>query len=103
EEPGLRRVRKGNGFSYTDQRGKPLSDAEVKGRITQLAIPPAWRKVWICAEADGHILATGEDDRGRKQYLYHPRWRAIRDLLNFYRLLLFANHLSEIRSYTTGQ
>jgi DNA topoisomerase I len=103
EEPGLRRVRKGKGFSYTDQRGKPLTDGEVKGRIAQLAIPPAWRKVWICADADGHILATGEDDRGRKQYLYHPRWRAIRDLLNFYRLLLFAEQLSTIRAYTGKQ
>jgi len=103
EEPGLRRVRKGKGFSYTDQRGKALTDAEVKGRIAQLAIPPAWRKVWICPDADGHILATGEDDRGRKQYLYHPRWRAIRDLLNFYRLLLFAEQLSTIRAYTSKQ
>lgn len=103
EEPGLTRARRGKGFSYHDQRNKPLTDAEVKARIVQLAIPPAWQQVWICPSADGHILATGEDDRGRKQYIYHPRWRAVRDLLNFYRLILFANHLSEIRSYTTKQ
>ncbi len=103
EEPGLRRVRQGKGFSYRDHRGKPLTDAEVKARLTELAIPPAWRKVWICSNADGHILATGEDDRGRKQYLYHPRWRAVRDLLNFYRLLLFAEQLSAIRAYTGKQ
>ena len=103
EEPGLRRIRQGKGFSYRDRRGKPLTDAEVKARIAQLAIPPAWRKVWICSNADGHILATGEDDRGRKQYIYHPRWRAVRDLLNFYRLLLFAEQLSAIRAYTDKQ
>jgi DNA topoisomerase-1 len=102
-EPGLRRVRQGKGFSYRDQRGKPLTDAEVKARIAELAIPPAWRKVWICPDADGHILATGEDDRGRKQYIYHPRWRAVRDLLNFYRLLLFAQQLSAIRTFTSTQ
>jgi DNA topoisomerase-1 len=103
EEPGMTRARRGKGFSYRDHRNKPLTDAELKGRIVELAIPPAWRKVWICPDADGHILATGEDERGRKQYIYHPRWRAIRDMLNFYRLILFANHLSEIRSYTSCQ
>ncbi|HEU5269671.1 MAG TPA: DNA topoisomerase IB [Jatrophihabitans sp.] len=103
EEPGLRRVRQGKGFSYRDVRGQALSDAAVKARIAQLAVPPAWRKVWICPDPDGHILATGEDDRGRKQYIYHPRWRSIRDLLNFYRLLLFAEQLSTIRAYTGKQ
>lgn len=103
QEQGLRRVRQGKGFSYRDVRGQALSDAEVKARIAQLAIPPAWRKVWICPDPEGHILATGEDDRGRKQYIYHPRWRAIRDLLNFYRLLLFAEQLSTIRAYTGKQ
>jgi len=103
EEPGLRRVRRGKGFSYHDHRGKSLSDGEIKARIAELAIPPAWQKVWICPDADGHILATGEDDRGRKQYIYHPRWRAVRDLLNFYRLLLFAEQLSTIRAHTGKQ
>jgi DNA topoisomerase I len=103
EEPGMTRSRRGKGFSYRDPRNRPLTDTEVKSRILELAIPPAWRKVWICPEPDGHILATGEDDRGRKQYIYHPRWRAIRDMLNFYRLILFANHLSDIRSYTSEQ
>jgi DNA topoisomerase-1 len=103
EEPGLTRVRRGKGFSYRDHRNKPLTDLEVKSRIVELAIPPAWRKVWICSACDGHILATGEDDRGRKQYIYHPRWRAIRDLLNFYRLLLFAEHLQQIRKHVATQ
>ena len=103
EEPGMRRIRRGKGFSYLDHLQQPLTDAEVKARITQLAIPPAWQKVWICPNADGHILATGQDDKGRKQYIYHPKWRAIRDMLNFYRLILFANHLAEIREHTDRQ
>jgi DNA topoisomerase-1 len=103
DQPGMRRIRRGKGFSYLDHLQQPLTDAEVKARITQLAIPPAWQKVWICPDADGHILATGQDDKGRKQYIYHPRWRAIRDMLNFYRLILFSGHLSEIREYTSRQ
>ena len=103
DEPGLRRIRRGKGFGYLDQLRQPLTDAELKARIAQLAIPPAWQKVWICPDANGHILATGQDDKGRKQYIYHPRWRAIRDMLNFYRLILFAGHLAEIRRHTAGQ
>jgi len=103
DTPGLTRRRAGKGWAYHDANRAPLTDAEVKERLTALAIPPAWRKVWICPDPDGHILATGEDDRGRKQYIYHPRWRAIRDLLNFYRLILFAEQLSTIRSYVDRQ
>jgi DNA topoisomerase-1 len=103
EEPGMRRIRRGKGFSYLDHLQQPLTDAEVKARIAQLAIPPAWKKVWICPHADGHILATGQDDKGRKQYIYHPKWRAIRDMLNFYRLIVFSGHLSEIREHTARQ
>ncbi len=103
EEPGMRRIRRGKGFSYLDHLEQPLTDAEVKARIAQLAIPPAWTKVWICPNPDGHILATGQDDRGRKQYIYHPKWRAVRDMLNFYRLILFSGHLAEIREHTARQ
>ena len=103
EEPGMRRIRRGKGFSYLDDRQQPLTDAEVKARITQLAIPPAWKKVWICVNADAVILATVQDDKGREEYIYHPKWRAIRDRLNFYRLILFSGHLAEIREYTARQ
>lgn len=72
DEPGMRRVRRGKGFSYRDHQDRPLTDADMKARIVELAIPPAWCKVWICPQADGHILATGQDERGRKQYIYHP-------------------------------
>lgn len=103
DEPGFSRVKRGKGFGYRTHEDKPLTDGEVKARIAELAIPPAWTKVWICDQPQGHILATGEDARGRKQYIYHPRWRAIRDLLNFYRLLLFAEHLADIRRHVAKQ
>jgi DNA topoisomerase-1 len=98
DEPGLRRVRRGRGFSYLDPSGTPITDAKIRQRIAQLAIPPAWREVWICASADGHLLAVGEDDRGRRQYIYHERWRWLRDQLNFYRLVGFGEALPTVRA-----
>ncbi|MCW2495898.1 DNA topoisomerase IB [Jatrophihabitans sp.] len=102
-DPGWRRRRRGNGFSYLDHRGRPLTDAEIKVRLAALAIPPAWTKVWICPDPGGHILATGEDERGRKQYIYHPQWRALRDLINFYRLILIGDCLPTVRAHVTAQ
>ena len=67
-------------------------------RIRSLAIPPAWRDVWICADPDGHLQATGCDARGRKQYRYHPRWRAVRDAVKFERLLDFGAALPRLRT-----
>ncbi len=99
EEPGLRRRRHGRGFSYRDVSNRPLTDAEVKARIGALAIPPAWTNVWICADERGHIVAVGEDDRGRKQYIYHEQWRALRDMLNFYRLINFGERLPAVRAH----
>ena len=100
DEPGICRVRRGPG--YVDARGRPVSDGQVP-RIADLAIPPAWRDMWICADEQGHLLATREDVRGRKQYLYHPRWRELRDLLNFYRLVVFAERLPRIRAHVSAQ
>jgi DNA topoisomerase-1 len=101
--PGLGRRRAGRGFSYRGQGGERLTDVEAKTRIAALAIPPAWTAVWICPTADGHILATGLDERGRKQYIYHPRWRMLRDLINFYRLMMFAHALPKIRRHYRTQ
>ena len=67
-------------------------------RIRSLAIPPAWEKVWICAQANGHLQATGIDVKGRKQYRYHPTWRTVRDEAKFERLLSFAEVLPKIRA-----
>ncbi|PKW27209.1 DNA topoisomerase IB [Phycicoccus duodecadis] len=82
---GWTRKRAGKGFSYRDAGGEALPKAEVE-RIRSLAIPPAWEDVWICPYANGHIQAIGTDAAGRRQYLYHPVWRAKRDELKFDRV-----------------
>jgi DNA topoisomerase-1 len=100
--PGISRRRAGKGFRYVDAAGRPV-DAVTRQRIIELAIPPAWQEVWICADSCGHLLATGVDDRGRTQYMYHERWREVRDLINFYRLSEVGRLLPAIRSNTEIQ
>lgn len=97
ERPGIRRRKNGKGFSYTDPRGNVIKDSEERARLDSLAIPPAWEDVWICPDPRGHLQATGRDDRGRKQYRYHPRWREVRDATKFYRMVEFAEALPAIR------
>ena len=96
-EPGIRRRRAGRGFVYIDRRGKKVTDAETLQRIRSLAIPPAWSDVWISPVEDGHIQATGRDERGRKQYRYHPGWIAHRDQVKFASLSAFAAVLPDLR------
>src|SRR5262245_4131011 len=98
ERPGIRRVRAGRGFRFRGTDGSPVSDPETLGRIKSLAIPPAWTEVWICPRADGHLQATGRDARGRKQYIYHPRWREVRDETKYKRMLAFAQAIPGIRA-----
>src|SRR5919199_3735342 len=95
--PGIRRRRRGRGFQYLDEEGTPVDDPEVLGRIHELVIPPAWQDVWICPYPGGHIQATGVDQAGRKQYLYHPRWRERRDQQKFEDMIVFARALPELR------
>ena len=95
-DPGFTRRRRGRGFQYLSSRGRPLSKRQ-RDRISALAIPPAWTDVWICPHANGHIQATGRDARGRKQYLYHPRWREVRDETKYHRMLAFGRALPGIR------
>lgn len=95
--PGLRRRRSGRGFSYVDADGSAVSDQQVLARIRDLAIPPAWKEVWICAAENGHIQAIGIDAAGRRQYLYHDAWRAQRDAAKFDRVLVFAHRLPRVR------
>jgi DNA topoisomerase IB len=90
-------VRRGRGFAYTDQHDRRIADPEVLERLRALAIPPAWRDVWICPDPMGHLQATGVDSAGRKQYLYHPRWRERRDQQKFDRLLRFGEALPQLR------
>jgi DNA topoisomerase IB len=95
--PGLHRLRRGRGFSYVEEDGTAISDPEVVDRLRGLAIPPAWKDVWICADPLGHLQATGIDAAGRKQYLYHPRWRERRDREKFARMERFAQALPRLR------
>jgi DNA topoisomerase-1 len=90
-------VRRGRGFSYTDENGDAVVDAEVRARIRELAIPPAWTDVWICPDPRGHIQATGYDDAGRKQYLYHDAWREHRDRRKFQQMEAFGESLPALR------
>jgi DNA topoisomerase I len=99
--PGIRRVRRGRGFSYVDDTtGEPINDHETLERIRALVIPPAWQDVWICPWPNGHIQAVGTDARGRKQYRYHDHWREMRDREKFDRMLEFAQALPQLREVT---
>jgi len=97
-EPGLRRRKTGRGFVYLDAGGARVSKDEILGRIASLAIPPAWTEVWISSDPTGHIQATGRDQRGRKQYRYHPDWVACRDEAKFSSLVAFAQALPKLRA-----
>jgi DNA topoisomerase-1 len=94
---GIRRVRAGRGFAYVSSRGRRVRDPATLQRIRGLVIPPAWTEVWICLDPKGHIQAVGRDDRGRKQYLYHARWREARDRDKYHKLIDFASALPRIR------
>ena len=95
--PGLRRVKRGRGFTYLDENGDRLTDTSVLERVRSLTIPPAWQDVWICRDEWGHLQATGIDAAGRKQYLYHPRWRENRDRQKFRRMEDFGRQLPRLR------
>jgi DNA topoisomerase-1 len=97
-DPGIRRRKAGHGFSYKDPEGKPVTDAATLERIRGLVIPPAWTDVWIAPTARGHIQATGRDAKGRKQYRYHDRWRAVRDEGKYDRLIGFGRALPRLRA-----
>ncbi len=97
EQPGIRRRRVGRGFRYLRADDQPVTSPETIERIRRLAIPPAWVDVWICPSAKGHIQATGRDQKGRKQYIYHPMWMEERDLAKFDKLTGFANVLPSLR------
>ena len=96
DEPGWTRRRAGKGFVYLDEHGERLGPEE-RDRVRQLVIPPAWTNVWITPYPNGHLQAVGTDDAGRRQYLYHPQWRARRDAEKFDRVLVFGEALATAR------
>lgn len=97
EDAGLSRKRSGAGFSYRNAQGRAVRDKATLARIKSLAIPPAWTDVWISADANGHVQATGRDARGRKQHRYHPHFREVREAAKFDRLAMFAQALPALR------
>jgi DNA topoisomerase-1 len=97
-DPGFSRVRWGKGFRHLDAARRPVRDPDVLARIRKLAIPPAWKDVWICALPNGHLQATGRDSKGRKQYRYHARWREVRDETKYERMIDFARVLPALRA-----
>jgi DNA topoisomerase-1 len=98
---GIRRVRCRTTFRYVDAAGKPVRCDDTLARIRSLAVPPAWADVWICPHPGGHIQAVGTDARGRKQYRYHPLWRAARDGTKFGQLAAFGAALPKLRARVT--
>ncbi len=97
DRPGIRREAVEGGFRYRTPKGEEVTDPDEIGRINKLAVPPAYTDVWICADPNGHLQASGRDARGRKQYRYHPRWREIRDEAKYGKMLIFGAQLPRIR------
>src|SRR6202163_832945 len=97
DQPGYTRKPKGDDYEYFDADGKRIRDETRVLRIQRIAIPPAYKDVWICPSPNGHIQATARDARGRKQYRYHERWREARDENKYDRMLAFGHALSKIR------
>lgn len=96
-EPGIQREVQNKTFIYKYPNGKEVRDKKLLERIRKLVIPPAWTKVWICMDPNGHLQATGRDSRGRKQYRYHPKWAVVRDENKFSRILGFGRKIPSIR------
>lgn len=97
-DPGVRRRRSGKGFTYLDASGARVTDPATLDRIEKLVIPPAWTDVWICPDPRGHIQATGRDQKARKQYIYHPKWREHRDQAKYDRMAAFGRALPRLRA-----
>ncbi len=98
DEPGYHRRKRGRGFAIVDAAGRLVKDPRVLARVARLAIPPAWTDVWICRTANGHLQAHGRDARGRKQYRYHPDFRAVRDAAKYEHMRDFCRALPKLRA-----
>ena len=100
QTPGIGRRRRGGKFYYVNPKNEEISDARILDRISHLVIPPAWKEVWISPYATDHIQATGIDGRGRKQYVYHAKWRQVRDANKYDKMVDFGRALPKIRRQT---
>ncbi|WP_313358208.1 hypothetical protein [Microbacterium sp.] len=99
--PGIRRVRHGRGYRFLAADGAAVDDPEMLARLRELVVPPAWSDVWMCPYANGHILATGVDAAGRRQYIYHPAWHERMAREKFDRMLQLADVLPAARRGVT--
>jgi DNA topoisomerase-1 len=97
QTPGYTRIGTGKGFRYVDVRGKTIREKSELARIRSLVIPPAWKRVWICPDAAGHLQAIGFDARGRKQYRYHPSYRALRNLTKYHSMPEIVRGIETVR------
>ena len=97
EQPGITRKKSGRGWTFLDAEGKTITDHWERKRIASIGVPPAYTSVWICPKANGHIQATGRDDKGRKQYRYHPKWSEARDAAKYAHMAEFGQLLPGIR------
>lgn len=95
-DPGIRRRKRGKGFSYHDDETGKVKSEDLE-RIKALVIPPAWQEVWICKKANGHLQVTGKDARKRKQYRYHEKWNELRNLTKFDRMLILSEKIPKLR------
>jgi DNA topoisomerase IB len=100
--PGIIRRKRGRGFHYVRDDGRAVKDKATLARIRELAIPPAWTEVWICPDPLGHLQATGFDDAGRKQYLYHAQWQELRNRNKFDEAIEFGKALPKLRRRTAA-
>jgi DNA topoisomerase-1 len=98
QRKGWTRTGRKNAFRYVDQHGRRIADPAKIERIEKLAIPPAWKDVWISPSARAKLQATGYDKAGRKQYIYHPDYRAAQEEAKYDRLIRFAERLPELRA-----
>jgi DNA topoisomerase I len=96
-QPGLTRVATRTGWTVRDAEGRVERDPLTVARVRALVIPPAWTDVWICPDPDGHLQVTGRDAKGRKQYRYHPAFRAHREEVKFDGLAAFGSRLGALR------
>jgi DNA topoisomerase-1 len=97
-KPGISRQPGPDGFVFLNPDGSVITNDQVLSRIRKLAIPPAYKDVWICRDPNGHLQAVGRDAKGRKQYRYHARWRAVRDESKYGKMLIFGRQLPVIRA-----
>lgn len=97
ESPGIKRLKRGRGFSFIDINGNLIKDKKERKRLNSIAVPPTYERVWYCPLPNGHLQATGFDSTEKKQYFYHSYWEQLREMNKFSALLDFGDSLPSFR------